>query len=107
MRVAIVGTGIAGLAAARGLAGRAEIELFDAAPRAGGHVRTVDVDGVPVDTGFIVFNRDNYPRLSRLLDELGVASRPTSMAFSVSLPARDLEWGSESLGAVFADRRRL
>jgi predicted NAD/FAD-binding protein len=113
VRVAVVGSGIAGLAAARALAGRAgvEVEVFEAAARAGGHVRTVDVDGasgrLAIDTGFIVYNRANYPRLSRLLDELGVATRPTTMAFSVSLPARDLEWGSASLGAVFADRRRL
>jgi len=113
MRVAIVGSGIAGLGAARALAGRAgvEVEVFEAADRAGGHVHTVTVDGaggpVAVDMGFIVCNRENYPRFMRLCAELGVATRPTTMAFSVVLPERDLEWSSASLNAVFADRRRL
>ena len=111
IRVAIVGTGIAGLGAARALAGRAEVELFEASDRAGGHVHTVTVDGtrgpVAVDVGFIVHNRDNYPQFTRLLAELGIETRATSMAFSVALPARDLEWSSASLAAAFADRRRL
>lgn len=113
MKVAIIGTGIAGLGAARALAGRAgvEVELFEASDRAGGHVHTVTVDGtrgpVAVDVGFIVHNRDNYPQLTRLFAELGIETRPTSMAFSVAVPARDLEWSSASLAAVFADRRRL
>lgn len=113
MRVGIVGAGIAGLGAARALAGRAgvEVEIFEAAARPGGHVHTVEVPGpagpIAVDLGFIVCNRENYPRLFRLFGELGVATRPTSMAFSVALPERDLEWSSASLGAVFADRRRV
>jgi predicted NAD/FAD-binding protein len=107
MKVAVVGSGIAGLAAARALAtaGRA-VTMFEAADRPGGHVYTVDAGGVAVDLGFIVFNHDRYPALSGLLDELGIASRPTTMSFSVALPG-DLEWGSAGLGAVFADRRRL
>jgi predicted NAD/FAD-binding protein len=112
-RVAIVGSGIAGLAAARALAGRpgVAVEVFEASPRPGGHIHTVTVDGargpVAVDLGFIVFNRENYPHFSRLLAELRIETRPTSMAFSVALPARDLEWSSASLSAMFADRRRV
>ncbi|HEY1557118.1 MAG TPA: FAD-dependent oxidoreductase, partial [Kofleriaceae bacterium] len=105
MRVAIVGSGIAGLAAAHALAGAHHVELFEAAPRAGGHVYTVDVDGVAVDMGFIVHSRARYPRFCALLDELGIATRPTTMSFSVAHDG--LEWGSSSLAAVFADRRRL
>nr|HEX4314412.1 FAD-dependent oxidoreductase [Kofleriaceae bacterium] len=107
MRFAIVGSGIAGLAAAHALAGAHDVVVYEAAAHAGGHVYTVDAGGVAVDMGFIVHNRDNYPRFCALLDDLGVATRPTSMAFSVSLPRDDLEWGSASLGAMFADRRRL
>ncbi len=107
--VAIVGGGIAGLAAARALAPRHRVTLIESAPRCGGHVHTVDVDGprgrVAIDMGFIVHNRDRYPRFTALLDELGVATRATSMAFSVR--AGELEWGSASLGAMFAQRRRL
>ena len=107
MKVGVIGSGIAGLAAARALAGRCDVTVLEAAARPGGHVYTVDTDGVAVDMGFIVHNRDNYPHFCALLDELGVATRPTTMAFSVALPGDDLEWGSESLAAMFADRRRL
>jgi predicted NAD/FAD-binding protein len=105
-RVAVVGSGIAGLAAARALSrcGHA-VTLFESAPRFGGHVYTVDANGVAIDMGFIVMNRDNYPRFTQLLAELGVATRPTTMSFSVS--AGGLEWGSQSLRAVFAQRERL
>src|SRR5262249_31743109 len=104
MRVAIVGSGIAGLAAADAL-GDADVTLYEAAPRAGGHVYTVELDGLAVDMGFIVHNRDRYPHFCALLDELGIETRPTQMAFSVA--AGGVEWGSASLSAVFADRRTI
>lgn len=104
MRVAIIGSGITGLAAARALAGH-DVTIFEACDRPGGHVYTVDTGGIAVDLGFIVHNRDNYPRFCALLDELGVATRPTTMSFSVSHDG--LEWGSASLAAVFAQRRRI
>ncbi len=107
MKVAIIGSGIAGLGAAHALASRHDVAMFEAAPRAGGHVYTIELGGVAVDMGFIVCNRERYPLFFRLLGELGVATRPTTMAFSVALPDRDLEWGSASLAAVFAQRRRL
>jgi predicted NAD/FAD-binding protein len=107
MRVAIVGSGIAGLGAARALAGSHDVTMFEAADRAGGHVHTVDVGGVAVDMGFIVCNRERYPHFFRLLGELGIETRPTTMSFSVSLPREDLEWGSESMSSLFADRRTL
>src|SRR5580704_14949329 len=105
MRVAIVGSGIAGLAAADALAD-ADVTLYEASPRAGGHVYTVEVDGgIAVDMGFIVHNRARYPHFTALLDELGIATRPTQMAFSVA--DGGFEWGSASLSALFADRRSL
>ncbi|MBA3393614.1 MAG: FAD-dependent oxidoreductase [Deltaproteobacteria bacterium] len=109
MKIAIIGSGIAGLGAAHALAqaGRHDIAMFEAAPRAGGHVYTVAVGDVAVDMGFIVCNRERYPLFFRLLGELGTPTRPSTMAFSVALPDRDLEWGSASLAAVFAQRRRL
>lgn len=84
MKIAIVGTGIAGLSAAYVLSRAHEVELFDANTYAGGHTNTVDVGGLAVDTGFIVHNRQNYPLLNRLFGELGVKTRPTAMSFSMS-----------------------
>jgi uncharacterized protein len=111
MKVAVVGSGIAGLAAARALAGHAEVTIFEAADKAGGHVVTVQAPSrhgpLAVDMGFIVCNRDNYPHFFAMLDELGVATRATAMSFSVALPELGLEWGSASVNAMFADRRRL
>jgi len=110
MQIAIIGSGIAGLSAARALAGRHAVTVYEAAARPGGHVYTVEADGHAIDLGFIVCNRERYPAFFQMLGELGVATRPTTMAFSVAIPGEGsgaLEWGSASLGAVFADRRRL
>jgi predicted NAD/FAD-binding protein len=101
MRVAIVGSGIAGLACARALAGRAEVTVLEAAERLGGHVHTV----AGVDLGFIVFSRPSYPGFSAMLDELGVASRPTTMSFSVCDGA--IAWSSASPRGWFAQPRNL
>jgi predicted NAD/FAD-binding protein len=88
MRIAIVGTGISGLVAAHHLHRRHEITVYEAAARIGGHTHTVAVADPAgeqaVDTGFIVFNDRNYPNFEALLDELGVASKPSHMSFSVS-----------------------
>jgi uncharacterized protein len=111
MKVGIVGSGISGLAAARALAGRAAVTVFESAPRPGGHVMTVAAPSrhgpLPVDMGFIVCNRDNYPHFFSMLADLGVSTRASAMSFSVSLPQIGLEWGSSSLSSMFADRRSL
>lgn len=107
MNIAIIGSGIAGLGAARALSTAHDVTVFEAAARPGGHVYTVETNGVAVDMGFIVCNRERYPHMFRMLGELGIETRPTQMSFSVSLPHEDLEWGSESLSALFADRRLL
>ncbi len=118
-RVAIVGSGISGLAAAHALRGQANITLFEAGSYFGGHTHTVDVT-LPgahgpvthgVDTGFLVFNERTYPNLIRLLAELGVATAKSDMSFSVKVPGassgRPLEWSGSSLNTVFAQRRNL
>jgi uncharacterized protein len=88
MRIAIVGTGISGLVAAHKLAPEHEIVVYEASGRIGGHTNTVPVeaeDGTHwIDTGFIVFNDRNYPEFEALLEELGVASQPSHMGFSVA-----------------------
>ncbi len=115
MRVAVVGTGISGLVAARVLAARHDLAVFEANDYVGGHTHTQDVEvegqQYVVDTGFIVFNQRAYPNFIALLKALGVASQATSMSFSVrddrvrSANTRGivgLEYGGETLGGVFA-----
>src|SRR5262249_8012142 len=88
MKIAIVGTGISGLVAAHRLHGKHRITVYEAAPRLGGHTNTVRVEDPRgerwIDTGFIVFNDRNYPSFEALLAELGVATQPSHMSFSVS-----------------------
>jgi hypothetical protein len=110
--VAVVGSGIAGLSAAWRLAraGR-PVVLFEAEGRLGGHVHTHDVHlggrTLAVDSGFIVFNHANYPLLSALFDELGVASQPTTMGFSVQREDTGLEYNATTLDRLFCQRRNL
>ena len=110
-RVAVVGSGIAGLAAAHGLSHRGRVTLFEAGDWFGGHANTVDVElegkSHGVDTGFLVYNERTYPALIGLFAELGVATAPSDMSFSVRVPGADLEWSGSSLDTVFAQRRNL
>lgn len=113
-RIAIIGSGIAGLAVARELTrepGARSVTLFEAASHFGGHANTVDValDGVThgVDTGFLVYNERTYPRLIRLFAELGVETVPSDMSFSVQARGHALEWSGSNLAGVFAQRRNL
>jgi predicted NAD/FAD-binding protein len=93
MTIAIVGSGIAGLGAAYALSRAHEVELFEREREVGGHVHTVDRDSLPLDMGFIVHNTRNYPLLTRLYRELGIATRSSEMSFSVAC-ACGLEWSS-------------
>jgi uncharacterized protein len=118
MKIAIIGSGIAGLAVAHTLRDQAALTLFEAGDYFGGHTHTVDVTlpgphGVVthgVDTGFLVFNERTYPQLIALFAELGVATAQSDMSFSVQVPRASggaLEWSGSSLNTVFAQRRNL
>jgi len=112
LRVAIVGSGIAGLGCARLLQRQGHaVTVFEVNDYAGGHTHTVDVtlEGItaPVDTGFLVFNDRTYPRLIALFDELGVASAPSQMSFSVRDDAAAVEWAGTDLDSLFAQRGNL
>ncbi|MGE0383708.1 MAG: NAD(P)/FAD-dependent oxidoreductase [Gammaproteobacteria bacterium] len=111
MRIAIVGSGIAGNVVAQRLHAAHEIVVFEAAGRVGGHshTHTVHAGGreYAVDTGFIVYNERTYPRFTRLLAELGVATRPTVMSFSVQCERSGLEYNGTDIDGLFAQRRNL
>ena len=114
-RVAVVGSGIAGLGVAYTLARDTSrptlVTLFEAGSHFGGHANTVDVtlEGIThgVDTGFLVFNERTYPNLIRLFAELGVETAPSDMSFSVQARQDGLEWSGSNLATVFAQKRNL
>lgn len=109
MRIAIVGAGVSGLVAAHRLCERHEVTIFDRDDRAGGHARTFDAEFEnerrAIDVGFVVFNERTYPQFTRLLQELSVASRPTSMSFSVTDERDGVEYNGDSIDTLFAQRR--
>lgn len=112
MRLAIIGTGIAGNTAAYHLHKEHDITVFEANAHVGGHTHTHTVETcegamLDVDTGFIVFNDWTYPNFIALLDELGVESQPTEMSFSVKCEQTGLEYNGHSLNSLFAQRRNL
>jgi predicted NAD/FAD-binding protein len=110
-RIAIIGTGIAGLGCAHFLQHRYQLTLYEKNDYAGGHSHTLSVDGehgpVAIDTGFMTYNEVTYPNLSRLFRELGVASRPSSMSFSVQHLPGELEFCGSNLNLLFGQRRNL
>jgi predicted NAD/FAD-binding protein len=111
VRIAIIGSGIAGNVVAYRLQPEHDITVFEAAGHAGGHTHTHVVEqagqSYNVDTGFIVYNDRTYPHFIALLDELGVASQESSMSFSVRDHASGLEYNGTSLNSLFAQRRNL
>jgi predicted NAD/FAD-binding protein len=111
VKIAIIGTGIAGNVAAWHLHREHDITVFEAGAYAGGHSHTHELEQAgrryAVDTGFIVFNDWTYPNFIALLDELGVASQPSAMSFSVRDEASGLEYNGTSLNTLFAQRSNL
>jgi predicted NAD/FAD-binding protein len=111
MKIAIIGTGIAGNVVAYKLRRDHDITVFESGAHVGGHTNTVDVcedtRTHAVDTGFIVFNDCTYPNFIRLLDEIGQESRPSEMSFSVRSGDGGIEYGGSSLSALFAQRRNI
>lgn len=111
MRIAVIGSGISGLASAWLLSREHQVTLYEAQDYLGGHTHTHQValrDGnFAVDSGFIVFNSRNYPLLSALFAELGVASQPTTMSFAVRSERSGLEYNATNLDGLFCQRRNL
>ena len=111
MRIAVVGSGIAGLASAWLLSRTHEVHLFEAGDHFGGHTHTHDIEhegrALRIDTGFIVHNPQHYPLLTAMFEQLGVASQPTTMGFSVHNAGSGLEYNATSLDGLFCQRRNL
>lgn len=109
--IAVVGSGVAGLSAAWLLSKRYKVTVFEKQKRIGGHSNTVAVpsscEQIPVDTGFIVYNKVNYPNLVALFDHFKVETSPSEMSFSVSCDCGALEYGSRDLNAVFGQRQNI
>lgn len=111
MRIAVIGSGISGLACAHYLHDKHQVEVFEAASRIGGHTATVDValggKRYAIDTGFIVYNDWTYPNFMALMDSIGVPGKPSEMSFAVSDRISGLEYAGSSLNTLFAQRRNL
>lgn len=112
-KVAVIGSGVAGLTAAYRLSKTCDVTVFEANDTIGGHTATIDVrlnevtgpKDYAIDTGFIVFNDWTYPNFIALMQELGVSSQPTEMGFSVKSSASDFEYCGSTLASLFAQRR--
>ncbi|OOF34717.1 NAD(P)/FAD-dependent oxidoreductase [Salinivibrio costicola] len=111
MKIAIIGSGIAGLTCAHYLNKQHDIQLFEANDYLGGHTATVDIEvesgQYAIDTGFIVFNDRTYPNYERLLNDIGVGRQPSQMSFSVRNDANGLEYNGHSLSSLFAQKRNI
>jgi predicted NAD/FAD-binding protein len=112
-RIAVIGSGISGMAAAYFLSRRYEVHLFEKEPRIGGHTHTHLIEELghdfltAVDTGFIVHNDHTYPNLVRLFAELGVKRQPSDMSFGVSCKETGFEYSSRGWKGFFAQRTNL
>ena len=110
-KIAIIGTGISGLSCAHFLKDEFELSIFEKDARIGGHSNTVEVSengkGLPLDTGFMVYNEVTYPHLTRLFKELDVATKPTEMSFSVQHRQAGIEFNGGSVNLLFAQRKNL
>jgi len=103
-KIAVIGAGISGLGAAYLLHRQNDVTVFEKNAYIGGHTRTLEVKGIPVDTGFIVYNEPNYPLLSALFRHLGVATQKSEMSFGASIADGFLEYSSK---APFAQRKNI
>ena len=110
-RVAVIGSGISGLSAAWLMSMQADVTLYEADTRIGGHSNTAEVETdagrIPVDTGFIVYNELNYPNLVAMFDHLGVGTMASDMSFAASLDQGGFEYSGAGLSGLVAQEAEL
>ena len=111
-RIAVIGSGVAGLTAAHLLDSHHDVVLFEKSNRLGGHTNTIVLPdgpdrGISIDTGFIVYNQKNYPLFCRLMNKLGVETAPSDMAFGLTCAETGLEYCSDFPAGLFAQRRNV
>lgn len=110
-KVAVVGSGISGMAIAYLLSSKFDVTIYEKESRLGGHSRTLNINyqgkKISVDTGFIVFNKVNYPNLTGLFEHLGVKSEKSDMSFGFTLNQGAFEWGARNLNSIFGQRFNL
>jgi predicted NAD/FAD-binding protein len=111
LKIAVIGSGAAGMGSALALSEIADVHLFERHNRIGGHANTVEIDHggrhIAVDTGFIVFNHRNYPNLTALFEHLSVETIPSDMSFGFSLGGGMLEYACDDVDKIFAQRRNV
>jgi len=111
VKIAVVGSGVAGIGSAWLLSQEHTVDIYESADYLGGHARTLDITAggstFAVDSGFMVFNRRTYPNLIRLFERLGIEWSESDMSFSVNIPAEDIEWSGSNLNTVFAQRKNI
>jgi predicted NAD/FAD-binding protein len=107
LSIAVIGGGISGLGAAWLLSRRHAVTIYEAGAKIGGHSNTIDWEGTPVDTGFIVYNEGTYPNLTALFRHLDVPTRASEMSFAASLDDGRLEYSGSDLAGLFAQKRNL
>ena len=113
MKIAVIGSGISGLSAAHFLSKKHKVDLFEKDDHFGGHSYTVEVslkdshEKIPIDLGFIVFNKINYPNLVNLFDKLQVQYEKSNMSFAVSLKNSNIEYSGSGLKGLFANKYNI
>ena len=112
LKIGVIGTGISGLSSAWLLSNYAEVDIFEKNDYLGGHTNTVTIntssnENIDVDTGFIVFNRLNYPNFSKFLDYLRIKTYKSDMSFSASIVHKDLEYGGKNINTIFSQRKNI
>ena len=111
MEIAVIGSGISGLSASLFLSKKNNVTLYEKNDYLGGHTNTKKIKyqdkRINVDTGFIVFNKLNYPNLLKLFNFYNIAYEDSDMSISVSNINNNIEWSGQSIDTIFADRKRI